>query len=71
MYPVLARTSEGFAGSLISELCRINDSNSMMKSGVAYEIPRNCGQRYIGETKRALGIRLKEHQAATRRGETE
>ena len=29
------------------------------------------GQKYIGETKKALEMRLKEHQAATRRGETE
>ena len=28
-------------------------------------------QDYIGETKRVLGTRLKEHQAATRRGETD
>ncbi|ETW93509.1 MAG: hypothetical protein ETSY2_51300 [Candidatus Entotheonella gemina] len=36
-----------------------------------YRIPCSCGKEYIGETKRALRTRLKEHQAATRRGETE
>ena len=39
--------------------------------GVVYEIPCSCGPKYIGETKRALETHLKEHQAATRRGETE
>ena len=31
-------------------------------------IPCSCGQNYIGETKRNLEARLKEHQTATRRG---
>ena len=31
----------------------------------------SCGQKYIGETKRNLEARLKEHQTATRRGETD
>ena len=39
--------------------------------GVVYKIPCTCGPKYIGETKRALETHLKEHQAATRRGETE
>ena len=38
---------------------------------MVYKIPCECGQDYIGETKRVLGTRLKEHQAATRRGETD
>ena len=46
--------------TLRHELCRTEDSDSMMmQSGVVYEIPCNCGQSYIGETKRALGTRLK------------
>ena len=40
-------------------------------SGLVYEIPCSCGQSYIGETMSALETRLKEHQAATRRGKTE
>ena len=31
----------------------------------------SCGLAYIGETKRSLETRLKEHQATTRRGETD
>ena len=38
---------------------------------MVYRIPCSCGQEYIGETRRSLESRLKEHQAATRRGETE
>ena len=36
-----------------------------------YKIPCECGQDYIGETKRTLAAHLMEHQTATRRGETE
>ena len=43
--------------------------SAMLMSGVVCGVPCSCGQRYIGETKRALGTRLKEHQAATMRGE--
>ena len=51
---------------------RIKDRDPALKAlGVIYEIPCSCGPKYIGETKRALETRLNEHQAATRRGETE
>ena len=51
---------------------RMKDRDPTLKAmGVVYEISCSCGPKYIGETKRALGTRLKEHQAATRRGETE
>ena len=43
----------------------------LSRAGVVYKIPCSCGKEYIGETKRALGTCLKEHQAATRRGEVE
>ena len=34
--------------------------------GVVYEIPcENCEHRYIGETKRSLGTKLKEHHRDT------
>ena len=36
-----------------------------------YQIPCSCGNVYIGEMKRALETRIKEHRAATRRGKTE
>ena len=58
--------------TLRRELSRIKDRDSVLKaSGVLYEILCGCGQNYIGETQRALETCLKEHQAATRRGETE
>ena len=58
--------------TLRHELCRIKDRDSaMLASGVVYEIPCSCGQRYIGETKRVLGTGLKEHQGDTRRGQIE
>ena len=37
---------------------------------MTYRIPCRCGKEYIGETKRALGTLIKEHQSATRREET-
>ena len=43
----------------------------LSRAGVVYKIPCSCGKEYIGETKRALGTRLKEHQAASGRGEVE
>ena len=36
-----------------------------------YQIPCSCGNVYIGETKRALETRIKEHRAAVRWGETD
>ena len=38
------------------------------QSNVVYRIPCSCGQVYIGETKRRLETRLKEHQDACKRG---
>lgn len=43
----------------------------LSRAGVVYRIPCSCGKEYIGETKRALETRLKEHQGATRRVEVE
>ena len=58
--------------TLRRELTRVKDQDPMLsRAGVVYRIPCSCGKEYIGETKRALRTRLKEHQAATRRGETE
>ena len=51
---------------------RIKDRDPALRAlGVVYEIPCSCGPKYIRETKRALETHLKEHQTATRRGETE
>ena len=38
------------------------------QSNVVYRIPCSCGQVYIGETKRRLETRLKEHRDACERG---
>ena len=57
--------------TLRRQLSKVKDPDPMLsRAGVVYKIPCSCGKEYIGETKRALGTRLKEHQAATRRGET-
>ena len=37
---------------------------------VVYEIPCTCGKVYIGETKRRVGTRLKEHKDACVGGHT-
>ena len=58
--------------TLHQQLTRVKDIDPILKrSGVLYEVPCSCGMSYIGETKRCLETRLKEHQAATRRGEIE
>ena len=59
--------------TLRKHLTRVKDRDPLLrKSGVVYNIPcSSCSMQYIGETRRALETRLKEHQAATRRGELE
>ena len=53
--------------NLRQQLSRVKDPDPMLsKAGVVYRIPCSCGK-----TKRVLGVRLKEHQAATRQGEIE
>ena len=53
------------------QLMNVKDIDPLEKrSGVVYQVLcSNCAQSYIGETKRSLETRLKEHKAATRRGE--
>ena len=54
------------------KLTNVKDADpSLKRSRVVYSIPCSCGLKYIGETKRNLETRLKEHQTATIRGETE
>ena len=48
--------------SLRSVLTKVNDPLPMeKKTKVVYRIPCNCGQSYIGETRRRLETRLREH----------
>ena len=49
---------------LRTALVRVKDPIPMEKSGVVYEVPCSCGKVYIGETKRTLETRMKEHRAA-------
>src|SRR5579872_481203 len=45
------------------------ESSSQGKECV-YQIPCECGESYIGETKRPLNVRLSEHKKYTQKGET-
>ena len=51
-------------------LTRAKDALPELKrSGVVYEVPCICGDVYVGETKRSLETRLKQHRRAAERGE--
>ena len=53
--------------SLRSMLTKVKDALPMEKqANVVYRIPCSCGKAYIGETKRRLETRLREHQDACR-----
>ena len=55
--------------TLRSMLTKVKDTLPLGKqSNVVYRIPCSCGQVYIGETKRRLETRLKEHRYACERG---
>lgn len=50
-------------------ICPHTRTGDCSKSGVIYQIRcSECGNTYIGETSRPLGIRIKEHLAGKRRG---
>ena len=56
-----------FSHSLRSMLTKVKDALPMEKqANVVYRIPCSCGKAYIGETKRRLETRLREHQDACR-----
>ena len=58
--------------TLWQQLTKVKDTDpALKKSSVVYRIPCSCRLAYIGETKRSLETRLKQDQAATRRGETD
>ena len=53
--------------SLRSMLTKVKDALPMEKqANIVYRIPCSCGKAYIGETKRRLETRLKEHRDACR-----
>lgn len=53
--------------TLRNQLTRLKGRLPVNKqSGVVYKIPCSCGKYYIGETKRRLETRLKEHKDACR-----
>ena len=52
-------------------LTKVKDPRPIEKqANVVYKIPCTCGKVYIGETKRRLGTRLKEHKDACVGGHT-
>ena len=58
--------------SLRSVLTKVKDPLPMeKKTKVVYRIPCNCGQSYIGETRRRLETRLREHQETCQKGTLE
>ena len=53
-------------------LTKVKDPLPIKKqANVVYEVPCTCGQVYIGETRRRLGTRLKEHRDTCRKGLTD
>lgn len=64
------RTLFQSASTLCGWLMQVKDQDPLEKhSNVVYKVPCSCGWVYIGETKRALETRVKEHKPDTRRGE--
>jgi hypothetical protein len=39
----------------------VNDRRPMMDKEEVYEIPCSCGKTYLGQTRRGLKVRIKEH----------
>ena len=65
------RTTFRTQGTLRQTLTRVKDElPDTLKANVVYRVPCSCGKVYIGETKRALGTRIKEHQSACRLQQT-
>ena len=58
--------------SFRSVLTKVKDPLPMVKKAkVVYRIHRSCGKICIGETRRRLETRLREHQEACRKGTLE
>ena len=62
------RVWEKPAGNLRSYLTRVKDPTSPDdRSNGVYRIPCGCGKYYIGQTKRSINTRMKEHKSNIRR----
>ena len=56
--------------TLRSLLTKTKPEESDLNKECVYQVPCECGESYVGETKRPLAVRIKEHQKHTRLGET-
>ena len=65
--------SKGVPFTLHHQLMWVKDTDPLEKlAGVVYQLPcSECESSYIGETKRPLETRLREHKAAIKRGEVQ
>jgi predicted GIY-YIG superfamily endonuclease len=56
--------------TLRSVLTKTKPKSSNQEKECIYQVPCECGESYIGETKRPFNVRLQEHKKHTYRGET-
>ena len=64
------RTVFKSATTLRNQLTKTKPTTSKDTKNCIYNIPCECGKSYIGETKRPLAVKTKEHKTSTQRGET-
>lgn len=64
-------TSFQTVNTIKEKLVKTKPENKIDTKNCIYQIPCECGQSYIGETKRPLVTRLSEHKRHTLRGETD
>ena len=59
--------------TLRHSLVRVKDEiPALVKNGVVYQVPcKDCQSSYVGQTKRSLAVRLKEHKRAVFNGDKE
>lgn len=64
------RTSFKSSRTLREVLTKTKPQHPTNTKNCIYEVPCECGEVYIGETKRPLHVRIEEHKKNTQRGET-